>query len=222
MFTTRGDSDFSRWHTGWLLTDCSNRLQTECSVRRAIKGGNWHLLGRIRHFPIPNECSGKSCLAFTYRGRQYFYNRLPQGFILSPGIFNQVLKEQLTKCTLPPDCVLIMYVDDLLLAATTNEECLWATNLILQLLYASGFKVSREKLQVSRPSVTFMGRLITAQGSTLSHRQRDSILSHLKPLTVRDMLSFLGLTGFSRNYIPMYVSLTTPLRQIVKNRVWQI
>ncbi len=71
-----------------------------------------------------------------------------------------------------------MYVDDLLLAATTNEECLWATNLILQLLYASGFKVSREKLQVSRPSVTFMGRLITAQGSTLSHRQRDSILSH--------------------------------------------
>ncbi len=58
-----------------------------------------------------------------------------------------------------PDCVLIMYVDDLLLAATTNER---ATNLILQLLYASGFKVSREKLQVSRPSVTFMGRLITA------------------------------------------------------------
>ncbi len=55
-----------------------------------------------------------------------------------------------------------MYVDDLLLAATTNEECLRATNLILQLLYASGFKVSREKLQVSRPSVTFMGRLITA------------------------------------------------------------
>ncbi len=166
--------------------------------------------------PLSEEC--KSCLAFTYRGRQYSYNRLPQGFILSPGIFNQVLKEQLQKCTLPPDCVLIMYVDDLLLAATKNEECLQATDLILQQLYASGFKVSREKLQVSRPSVTFMGRLITAQGSTLSHRQRDSILSHPKPLTVKDMLSLLGLTGFSRNYIPMYVSLTTPLRQIVKEQ----
>ncbi len=93
-----------------------------------------------------------------------------------------------------------------------------ATDLILQKLYASGFKVSREKLQGSRPSVTFMGRLITAQGSTLSHRQRDSILSHPKPLTVKDMLSFLGLTDFSRNYIPMYVSLTTPLRQIVKEQ----
>ncbi len=167
--------------------------------------------------PLSEEC--KSCLAFTYRGRQYSYNRLPQGFILSPGIFNQVLKKQLQNCTLPSDCVLLMYVDDLLLAATTNEECLRATNLILQLLYVSGFKVSKENLQVSRPSVTFMGRLITAQGSTLSHRQRDSILSHPKPLTVKDMLSLLGLTGFSRNYIPMYVSLTTLLRQIVKNKV---
>ncbi len=164
--------------------------------------------------PLSEEC--KSCLAFTYRGRQYSYNRLPQGFILSPGIFNQVLKEQLMKCTLPPDCVLIMYVDDLLLAATTNEGCLQATDLILQQLYASGFKVSKEKLQVSRPSVAFMGRLITAQGSTLSPSQRNSILSHPKPVTVKDMLSFLGLTGFSRNYIPMYVALTTPLRQLVK------
>ncbi len=110
--------------------------------------------------PLSEEC--KSCLAFTYRGHQYSYNRLPQGFVLSPGIFNQVLKMQLQNCTLPPDCVLIMYVDDLLLAATTNEECLKATDLILQQLYVSGFKVSKEKLQVSRPSVTFMGRLIIA------------------------------------------------------------
>lgn len=76
--------------------------------------------------PIAEEC--KSCLAFTYRGRQYSYNRLPQGFILSPGIFNQVLKTQLQNCKLPVHCVLIMYVDDLLLAATTTEDCLTATD----------------------------------------------------------------------------------------------
>ncbi len=105
MLTTRGHSDFSRWYTGWLLTDCPHRLQTECSVRRTIKGGSWHLLGRIRHFPIPNECSGKSCLAFTYRDRQYSYNRLPQGFILSPGIFNQILKNYWQNAHFPRLCL---------------------------------------------------------------------------------------------------------------------
>ena len=119
--------------------------------------------------PIAEDC--KSCLAFTYRGCQYSYNRLPQGFILSPGIFNQVLKDQLQQCALPDDCVLIMYVDDLLLAATTNEDCLNATDVILKQLHVSGFKVSKEKLQVNRPSVTFMGRSITGQGTPFCHIQ---------------------------------------------------
>ncbi|KAI7811686.1 polyprotein [Triplophysa rosa] len=164
--------------------------------------------------PIAEEC--KACLAFTYRGCQYSYNRLPQGFILSPGIFNHVLKQQLQDCSLPENCVMIMYVDDLLLAATTEKACLEATRVVLLQLHKSGFKVSKDKLQVCRPCVTFLGRLITAQGSTLTGTQRQGILSHPKPTTVKDMLSFLGLTGFSRHYIPMYVSLTTPLRQLIK------
>ncbi len=44
--------------------------------------------------PLSEEC--KSCLAFTYRGRQYSYNRLPQGFIFTPGIFNKVERMNLT------------------------------------------------------------------------------------------------------------------------------
>ncbi|XP_029958749.1 uncharacterized protein LOC115396827 [Salarias fasciatus] len=34
--------------------------------------------------------------AFTWKGRQYSYSRLPQGFELSPGIFNAILKSLLT------------------------------------------------------------------------------------------------------------------------------
>ncbi|MGL5117874.1 MAG: reverse transcriptase domain-containing protein, partial [Plesiomonas shigelloides] len=166
--------------------------------------------------PIAEEC--KSCLAFTYRGTQFSYNRLPQGFVLSPGIFNQVLKDKLQHCILPSSCVLIMYVDDLLLAAASEEDCLGATEAILGRLREAGFKVSKGKLQICRPAVTFMGRLITGQGSSLSHRQRDGILSHPKPQNVKDMLSFLGLTGFSRNYIPMYVAVTSPLRSMVREQ----
>ncbi len=52
---------------------------------------------------MTEEC--KSCLAFTYRGRQYSYNRLPQGFILSPGIFNQVLKNSYKMHNFPRLCL---------------------------------------------------------------------------------------------------------------------
>lgn len=113
---------------------------------------------------------------------------------------------------------MIMYVDDLLLVATTPSTCLEATKAVLEQLHRSGSKVSKEKLQACRPCVTFMGRLITAEGSTLTGQQRKGILAHPKPTTVKDMLSFLGLTGFSRQYIPMYVSVTSPLRGMIKEQ----
>lgn len=47
---------------------------------------------------------------------------------------------------------------------------------------------------------------------------RTSILNHAKPVTVKDMLSFLGLTGYSRHYIPDYSGLTIPLRHLVKQQ----
>lgn len=164
--------------------------------------------------PLAAEC--RDIFSFTYQGQQLTYTRLPQGFALSPGIFNHVLKDMLADCDLPPDTTLIQYVDDLLLAAPTASLCLTATRSVLAHLAKKGFKVSKEKLQVARRVVSFLGRQISQKGSGLSTQHRDTILHHTKPLTVKDMLSFLGLTGYSRNYIPDYTSLTTPLRDMIR------
>ena len=57
--------------------------------------------------------------------------------------------------------------------------------------------------------------MISANSVTLTNSQRTSILNHGQPITVQQMLAFLGLTGYSRNHIPQYVDLTQPLRDIV-------
>ncbi|XP_073346961.1 protein NYNRIN-like [Pagrus major] len=68
---------------------------------------------------------------------------------------------------------------------------------------------------VCRRVVTFLGRNINGEGHTLTTNQRNTILNHGKPITVQHMLAFLGLTGYSRNYVPNYVGLTQPLRDMV-------
>ncbi|XP_076735548.1 uncharacterized protein LOC143414647 [Maylandia zebra] len=45
---------------------------------------------------------------------------------------------------------------------------------------------------------------------------RDQILTHPKPRTVKELLSFLGLTGYSRQFIPNYAGKTAPLRDLIK------
>lgn len=169
-------------------------------------------------FCLPLHPSLRELFAFTFRGRRYQYTRLPQGFVLSPGIFNQALRSMMSDLVLPPGVVLIQYVDDVLLAARTDIDCLTATHAVLTLLGNCGFKVSRAKLACCRPTVYFLGRVIFSCGSGISPSHLTAILHHKKPETVKDMLSFLGLTGYSRHFVACYVENTSLLRQLVSEQ----
>lgn len=147
--------------------------------------------------PLAPDC--RDIFSFTFRGQQLRYTRLPQGFALSPGLFNQVLKQALSDCQLPDNTTLVQYVDDLLIAAPTSDACLTATQSVLQHIADKGFKVSKSKLQIARKQVSFLGRVISQKGVSMSPAHRSAILHHAKPDKVKDMLSFLGLTGYSRN-----------------------
>ncbi|KAL6456704.1 hypothetical protein MHYP_G00352480 [Metynnis hypsauchen] len=164
--------------------------------------------------PLAEHC--RDICAFTHRGTQYRYTRLPQGFALSPGLFNQALRYSLESCGLPEGSILSQYVDDLLIAGKTADDCLKATRAVLECLGTAGYKVSKTKLQCCRTRVTFLGRVVTQGTTGMSASHRSSILSHTKPLIVKDMLAFLGLAGYSRQYIPDFVGQTQPLRDMVK------
>lgn len=166
-------------------------------------------------FCLPFAPPLRDIFSFTHRGRQLRYTRVPQGFILSPGLFNQVLKQQLAELSLPEWVVVIQYVDDILLAAPDPSTCLEATRSVLLRLHHTGFKVSKTKLQCCRQQVSFLGRIVSAKGTAVSPSHRESILHHPKPHTVKDMLSFLGLTGYSKHYVASYGKLTHPLRAMV-------
>lgn len=120
--------------------------------------------------------------------------------------------------TLPKGLVLIQYVDGILLAAPDHVSCLEATKSLLMQLYHIGFKVSRAKLQCCRQTVSFLGRIISVKGTGVSPSHKSSILHHVKPTTVKDILSFLGLTGYSRQFIASYGELTSPLRAMVNEQ----
>ncbi|KAL4003993.1 alpha-1-acid glycoprotein 1 [Sarotherodon galilaeus] len=128
-------------------------------------------------FCLPLHESLRDIFSFTYRGRQFRYTRLPQGFALSPGIFNQVLKEALSPCKLPEGCTLIQYVDDLLIAAPSVAACTAASLAVLNRLAECGFKVSKEKLQLVRPEAFTMtplkqqrlSKILDAPNLTFTH-----------------------------------------------------
>lgn len=136
-------------------------------------------------FCVPLDPSVTPIFAFMWKGVQLTYTRLPQGFVLSPGIFNRVLREALSPLNLPRQVVLVQYVDDLLIAAPSEAVCLKVTHDVLQILHSVGLKVSKEKLQCVQHQVTFLGRTVSPQGVGMSSQHKDTILSHPLPTNVK-------------------------------------
>ena len=86
---------------------------------------------------------------------QLTWTHLPQGFKNSPTLFNEALHEDLYEYrTRHPEVILLQYVDDLMLAGTTEKACSHATSDLLQTQGTLGYHASAKKVQISRQEVT--------------------------------------------------------------------
>jgi hypothetical protein len=84
--------------------------------------------------------------------------QLPQGFKNSPTISGTALASDLKGFSADQhSCTLLQYVDDLLLAGPTREDCTEGTHLLLSLLSEAGYKVSRKKAHICQNTVKYLG-----------------------------------------------------------------
>ena len=166
------------------------------------------------YFSVPLAEESKYLFAFQYQGKQYTYNNLPQGYKHSAHIFNQVLKEDLDGLNIQG--VLIQYMDDLILCSETSEQCHKDSITVLTKLAEGGHKVSLSKLQYCLPEVDYLGRRISHQSKALAPSHLEGISQAPKPKTVVEMMRFLGITGFSADWIEEYALKIAPLRELIK------
>ncbi|RMB89575.1 hypothetical protein DUI87_34043 [Hirundo rustica rustica] len=124
-------------------------------------------------FCIPLALESRKYFAFewespdTGRKRQLTWSRLPQGFKNSPTIFGNQLAKELEEWKTtevresPLSYVILQYVDDIFLATEEKETCLKLTIALLNMLGQAGYRVSKEKAQLLKESVIYLGCEIT-------------------------------------------------------------
>lgn len=141
------------------------------------------------------------------------------GYHESPGVFNRVLSENLNSLQLPAGSALPQYVDDLMICSPSKEACKIDTVALLKHLAENGHKASLQKLQFAQKQVTYLGHVITGEGKSLSPKRIAAIQSEPKPITKKQMMSFLGMTSYCRQWIPNYSEREVPLSSIVHGKV---
>ncbi|RMB96169.1 hypothetical protein DUI87_27231 [Hirundo rustica rustica] len=175
-------------------------------------------------FCLPIHEDSQKIFAFEWENpksgckSQLTWSVLPQGFKNSPTLFGEQLAKDLESWEAPlEEGKLLQYVDDILIATRTKEACIAWTVSLLNFLGLQGYRVSKKKAQVVKQKVIYLGYEISAGQRTLGQDRKEAICQTPRPQTVKELRTFLGMTGWCRLWIHSYGLLVKPLYALITN-----
>ena len=154
--------------------------------------------------------------AFTWRGKQYCFKGCPFGISLLPSYFQRIM------CGLFNDLSFTYpYLDNLPFGSVSPAEHQQHLLLLLQRCNQFNLKVKLSAMKVSHSSMHCLGHLLTKQGVALSPSKIEFIKNAERPVTGKQLQSFLGAVTFLRSNVRHIAELTASL-EAVKNTTGEL
>ena len=151
--------------------------------------------------------------AFRTRYGHFEYTVMPFGLTNAPAIFqhmaNDIFRDFL-------DVFTIVYLDDILIYSTTQEEHDRHVRQVLQRLRKYGLFAKLEKCTFDQRHVEFLGYVISQQGISMDPSKVQTILDWQTPISIRDVQCFLGFANFYRKFIKNYSKIVLPLTELTR------
>ena len=162
---------------------------------------------------IPLSEKSKEYTAFTAGSLGFYqYTRMPFGFCNATATFQRTM-ETVLKDLLRVMC--LVYIDDVIVHSVTEHQHLKNLDVILTRLHDHGLRLKPSKCVLFRSKLNFLGHTISDNGISKDQSKVEAINNWKEPTSVRELRSFLGLTGFLRRFIAGYATIATPLTNLL-------
>ncbi|XP_014813578.1 PREDICTED: uncharacterized protein LOC106897465 [Calidris pugnax] len=153
--------------------------------------------------------------AFTWRGVQYTWNRLPQGWKHSPTICHGLIQTALEKGGAPEH---LQYIDDIIVWGNTAKEVFQKGKKIIEILLEAGFAVKRGKVKGPAQDIQFLGIEWQDGRRQIPMDVINKITAMSPPTNKNETQAFLGVVGFWRMHIPGYSQIVKPLYEVTRKK----
>lgn len=171
-------------------------------------------------FAIPLHPESWHKFAFTIRGRQFAFTRVPPGFHNAPAICHAHVVRMLEHLS-HRDSVLSC-AGDVLIHTQTKEKNLEVLAEVLGAVQKTGFRINPTKAQLCWKEVSFVGVTLGEEGRSLEKQRVELIQKMSAPSDVTTLRSFLSLLRLCREFIEGYAEKATPLCHLLKkNTPWE-
>jgi hypothetical protein len=162
------------------------------------------------YWQIPLDQSSRELTTFLTPFGRYRYCRAPMGLNASGDEY--CLRGDQALSGLKGVCKI---VDDILIYASSMEELIERTSMVLKRCQEHGITLSRKKAQVGS-TVKFAGFIINSQGVSPDPDKLAAISKFPPPTNLSELRSFLGLANQLGQFVPDLAHAAQPLRSLLK------
>lgn len=193
------------------IDELLDRLQgANVFTKLDLQSGYWQI--RIKEEDVHKT-------AFRTRYGHYEWRVLPFGLTNAPATFQALMNRVLAPFM---DKFVVVYLDDILIFSRTAEEHAEHLKLVLEALEKHELYVGVDKCAFAHKQVDFLGHVVSGEGIKPDPAKVAAVQEWPVPKTLRDVRSFLGLTGYYRRFIRHYAAKAVPLTDLTRaDVVWR-
>lgn len=171
-------------------------------------------------YQIPLKEGDQEKTAFCTPWGKFQFTAMPFGLRNAPATFQRLMHTALADmCSFANS-----YIDDIIIFSTSWEDHLAHIDRVLTRLQEYGLTAKPTKCQWGSAALTYLGHTVGRGNVAVPDCKVQAIRQHKKPITKKDVQSFLGTTGYYRRFIPEYAQhslrLTNATRKSAPNIVF--
>ena len=160
---------------------------------------------------IPMEECDKEKTAFLTPDGKFHFCYMPFGMVTATAQFSRLMRKVLVGMS-----NVVNFIDDILIHNSDWESHIRTIEMVLNRLRKANLAARPSKCMVAYRSLEFLGREISKGVIRTNPTLRKKIMEAPRPVTKKQVRSFLGLTGFYRDFIPNYSDVALPLTMLTR------
>ena len=151
--------------------------------------------------------------AFRTPDGLFEYVVMPFGLTNAPAVFQRFMNHIFNDFL---HIFVEVYIDDILIYSKNLEEHVEHVRKVMERLLENGLYVKGTKCEFHKPSIKFVGHIISGTHLLMDPKKVSTIGEWPEPKTVKQLRRFLGFANFYRKFIRNFAELATPLTNLTK------
>ncbi|MCO5761227.1 MAG: reverse transcriptase domain-containing protein, partial [Chromatiaceae bacterium] len=170
---------------------------------------------RMGYHHIPLTADGKRKTAFTTPQGQYQFRVMSFGMKRSPRVFQRALHLILGNLVWQ---ACLVYLDDVIVFGRDFPTFLANLTKVVDKLVAAGASISLDKSNFLAHEVKYLGFLIDRNTCRPAPETIATIKTYPRPTTMTELLRFIGMASYVRQYIPNFAVFEQQLRAAIPRK----